>query len=186
MGILICGLNGAGKSTVGKLLAERLGWMFIDNEDLYFPKTDPMYLFSAERTREEVVRILEEKIRENHHFVFAAVRGDYGGELMASLDCAVLLHVPRETRSRRVRERSFAKFGKRILRGGDLFEKESAWFARVDSRPEDYVTAWLETVDCPVIRADGTQSPERIVEEILKALGEQCIPVCPSDPEKSC
>ena len=41
MGILICGLNGAGKSTLGKALAERLGYEFIDNEDLWFTKTDP-------------------------------------------------------------------------------------------------------------------------------------------------
>ena len=33
MGILICGLNGTGKSTLGRMLAERLGYCFIDNED---------------------------------------------------------------------------------------------------------------------------------------------------------
>ena len=38
MGILICGLNGCGKSTLGRQLAERLGCRFIDNEDLYFSK----------------------------------------------------------------------------------------------------------------------------------------------------
>ena len=37
MGILICGLNGTGKSTLGKMLADRLGYEFIDNEDLCFP-----------------------------------------------------------------------------------------------------------------------------------------------------
>ena len=35
-GIIICGLNGAGKSTFGKALAEKLGCYFIDSEDLYF------------------------------------------------------------------------------------------------------------------------------------------------------
>jgi len=43
-GILVCGLNGAGKSTLGKALAEKLHFYFIDNEDLYFPKTDPNYI----------------------------------------------------------------------------------------------------------------------------------------------
>ena len=47
MGILICGLNGSGKSTLGKQLADRLGYEFIDNEDLYFPKTDENYAFSG-------------------------------------------------------------------------------------------------------------------------------------------
>ena len=58
MGVLICGLNGAGKSTLGKRLAERLGWQFIDNEDLYFPKTDTKYAYSAPRGKGEVIRLL--------------------------------------------------------------------------------------------------------------------------------
>ena len=49
-GIIICGLNGSGKSTLGKALAERLHFYFIDNEDLYFPKTDPIYIYAAPRT----------------------------------------------------------------------------------------------------------------------------------------
>ncbi len=53
-GIIVCGLNGAGKSTLGKALAKRLHFHFIDNEDLYFPKTDPIYIYAAPRTREEV------------------------------------------------------------------------------------------------------------------------------------
>ena len=32
MGILICGLNGTGKSTLGRMLAGRMGYEFIDNE----------------------------------------------------------------------------------------------------------------------------------------------------------
>ena len=43
-----------------------------------------------------------------------------------------------------------------MLPGGDLFDQESRWFALTDGRPEDYVTGWLQTVDCPVIRIDGT------------------------------
>lgn len=31
MGILICGLNGTGKSALGRILADRLGYEFIDN-----------------------------------------------------------------------------------------------------------------------------------------------------------
>ena len=46
-GIMMCGLNGSGKSTLGKALAERLGYYFIDNERLFFPKTDGRYLFAS-------------------------------------------------------------------------------------------------------------------------------------------
>lgn len=86
MGIVICSLNGSGKSTLGKALAEKLNFRFIDNEDLYFPKTDPRYLYAA--------------------FPF--------------FQYIVLVEVPRDIRLQRVRNRSFQKFGSRMLPGGDL------------------------------------------------------------------
>ena len=52
MGILICGLNGVGKSTLGKALADRLEYQFIDNEDLFFPKTDSSQQRDQRRTKE--------------------------------------------------------------------------------------------------------------------------------------
>ena len=70
MGILICGLNGVGKSTLGTALASRLGYEFIDNEDLFFPKVDLEYEYSNPRTKEEVSQLLEKKINNNSLFVF--------------------------------------------------------------------------------------------------------------------
>lgn len=170
MGILVCGLNGAGKSTLGKMLADRMGYAFIDHEDLCFPKTDPSYLFSSPRSEEEVIRLLEEQISENDRFVFAAVRGRFGGKLTAALDHIVLIEVPKPVRAQRVRDRSFQKFGDRILPGGDLYEQESKWFSLTDGRLETYVTDWLETVDCPVIRIDGTLPVRENVDYLVSAL----------------
>ena len=170
MGILICGLNGAGKSTIGKMLAERMGYEFIDNEDLWFPKADSSYTFSGPRNEEEVIRLLEQMIRENNRFIFAAVKGNYGDKLTASLDHIVLVEVPKQIRGRRVRERSYQKFGDRILPGGDLHDKEEKWFSLTDSRPDAYVTDWLETVDCPVIRIDGTRPVEENVDYLVSVL----------------
>ena len=167
MGILICGLNGAGKSTLGRMLADRIGYEFIDNEDLYFPKADADYDFSCPRSKEEVIRLLEEKIDGNRRFVFAAVKGDYGDRLIASLDQIVLIDVPKQIRKQRVRDRSFSRFGKRILPGGDLYHKEAAWFSLTDSRPEDYTTSWLETVNCPVTRVDGTLPVQQNIDYLV-------------------
>ena len=173
MGILICGLNGTGKSTVGRTLADRMGYEFIDNEDLFFPKTDPSYLFSSPRSEEEVIRLLEEKINANNRFILAAVRGNYGDRLIASLDHIVLIEVPKQIRSRRVRDRSYQKFGDRILPGGELYDQESKWFSLTESRPETYVTDWLETVDCPVIRIDGTLPVEKNLDYLVSLLSEE-------------
>ena len=173
MGILICGLNGAGKSTLGSMLAERMGYEFIDNEDLFFPKTDSSYMFSGPRSEEEVIRLLEEKITANNRFIFAAVKGHYGDRLIASLDHIVLMDVPKQIRSRRIRDRSYRKFGDRSLPGGDLYDQESKWFSLTESRPETYVTDWLETVDCPVIRIDGTRPVEENVDYLESVLSKE-------------
>ena len=172
MGVLICGLNGTGKSTLGRMLADRLGYTFIDNEDLYFPKTDFSYTFSSPRSKEEVIRLLEDRISANHRFVFASVRGDYGDRLIAALDHIILLEVPKLVRARRVRERSYRKFGDRILPGGDLFERENEWFSLTDKRSDAYVTSWLETTGLPVIRADGTLPAKVNADRLVSLLSE--------------
>ena len=173
MGILICGLNGTGKSTLGRLLANRMEYEFIDNEDLFFPKADPSYTFSNPRSKEEVIQLLEEKISRNNRFVFAAVKGNYGDRLIASLDHIVLIEVPKQIRSKRVRDRSYQKFGDRILPGGDLYDTESKWFSLTDSRPDTYVSDWLETVNCPVIRIDGTLPVEKNLDYIVSELSDE-------------
>ena len=172
MGILICGLNGTGKSTLGRMLADRMGYEFIDNEDLFFPKSDPSYIFSNPRSKEEVIRLLEERISVNNRFIFAAVKGNYGDKLIAALDHIILIEVPKQIRSKRVRDRSYQKFGDRILPGGDLHYRESKWFSLTDSRSEAYVTDWLETVDCPVLRIDGTLPVKENVDYIVSILSD--------------
>ena len=86
-GIVICGLNGAGKSTLGKALAEKLDFYFIDNEDLFFPKTDPNYIYASPRTHEEAEKMLFHAIKVHENFVFAAVKGDYGLILQRTFGC---------------------------------------------------------------------------------------------------
>ena len=168
MGVIICGMNGSGKSTLGRALAESLGWRFIDNEDLYFPKDDPNHPYTAERTQDEVERLLLEEVRQDDQFVFAAVRGNYGEAVLPYYKAAVLVEVPREVRLQRVWERSHRKFGERMLPGGDLYESEKRFYDLVAARPEDYATRWLDAVNIPVLRVDGT----RPVGENVRAMTE--------------
>ena len=168
MGILICGLNGSGKSTLGKALAEKLDFYFIDNEDLYFPKTDPNYVFSSPCTREEVEKLLFAEITAHENFVFASVKGDYGEQIYPFFQYAGLVDVEKGIRMQRVRNRSFQKFGNRMLPGGDLYEQEEKFFALVNSRPENTVEEWIQALKCPIIRIDGTKPIEENVAFIIE------------------
>ena len=168
MGIIICGMNGSGKSTLSRALAEHLGWRYIDNEDLYFPKADPAHPYAVERTQDEVECLLLEEVRRDDRFVFAAVRGNYGEAVLPHYKAAVLVEVPREIRLARVKARSFAKFGAWMQLGGDLYESEKRFYDLIAARPEDYATRWLDAVDIPVLRVDGTKSVGENIDMILR------------------
>lgn len=168
-GIIVCGLNGAGKSTLGRALADRLNYRFIDNEDLYFPKTDPDYMYAAERTREEVEELLLSEIRAHGNFVFTSVKGNYE-KALPFFDLAVLVSVPREIRLQRVKERSFLKFGERALLGGDLYEHERGFFELISSRAENTVEEWVKTFNGQVIRIDGTKPINENIDFIAEEI----------------
>ena len=170
MGIVICGLNGTGKSTLGKALAEKLHFHFIDIENLYFPKTNPNYIYASPRTREDVAERLLCEIRTYKNFILASVKGDYGEELYSFFQCAIMLDVPRDIRLQRVKDRSFQKFGNRMLSGGDLFEQEEKFFRLVESRNEDTVEEWVKSLKCPVIRIDGTKPIDENTNFIMELM----------------
>ena len=81
-----------------------------------------------------------------------------------------MIDVPKDIRLQRVKNRSYQKFGNRMLPGGDLHEQEEEFFHFVESRKEEDVEEWLQSLSCPIIRVDGTRSVEEnvilIVEQI--------------------
>lgn len=48
----------------------------------------------------------------------------------------VFIDVPRDIRLQRVKDRSYQKFGNRMLPSGDLYEQEKRFFDLVESRTE--------------------------------------------------
>ena len=170
IGIQICGLNGCGKSTLGRALAEKIGFHFIDNENLYFARSQANEPYTNPRSEEEVERLLMNEVSEHPNFIFAAVRGNYGKEIIPMYNYIVVIEVSKEIRSQRVRNRSFEKFGRRMLIGGDLYEQEEAFFRIAESRQDDYVENWLQLVKCPIIRVDGTKKIEENVQHIIQTI----------------
>ena len=168
--ILLFGGNGAGKSTLGKALAEASGWPFRDVEDYYFPASGSDYKFSQSRSQEEVYQLLTADLAANENLIFAAVRLPLNLNPSALFTCAVWVQTPRETRLRRVEQRSFAKFGRRMLEGGDLYQSEKAFFDLVKARSEEYVSDWGKSLTLPLITVDGTKPVEENVKRILEQL----------------
>lgn len=167
--IVVCGGNGAGKSTLGRALSQALGLPFMDIEDYYFPKTDPHYLYKVQRSTEEVVSLLERDVQQDS-FVLAAVKADYSPLISERFTCAVFVEVPKEIRMQRIEERSRQKFGDRMQPGGDLYQQEKRFFDLVQSRTEEPIRRWLETLHIPVICVDGRRPPEENLQKIINSL----------------
>lgn len=172
IGIVVCGLNGCGKSTLGKALAEQMGIHYIDNEDLFFSRASTDEPYANPRSRAEVEELLISEVKRYKDFVFAAVKGDYGKEIHQFYEYAVLIEVPKEIRMQRVRNRSFQKFGNRMLEGGDLHQAEEQFFEMVESRTDAHVEKWVQSLQCPVIRVDGTLPIVENVHFIIKQIGK--------------
>ncbi len=110
-----------------------------------------------------------DEIEKHQNYVFASVKGDYGEAIYPFFQYAVLIDVPKNIRIERVKNRSFQKFGNRMLLGGDLYEQEERFFDLVKSRAEDTVEKWIQSLSCPIIRINGTKP----IEENINFLMEQ-------------
>ncbi|MDR0948105.1 MAG: hypothetical protein LBM69_01150 [Lachnospiraceae bacterium] len=163
--IRLFGLNGSGKSTVGAALAERLGYKHMDIEDYVFEPSDVTY--ANPRSHEECIRLMLADVEKYPKFVFSAVGGNFGEEITSRFALAVWLDVPHNVRMERIRQRTFNKFGDRILEGGDLYEQEQKFFDFVANRSLSSVEQFANTLTCPVMKVDGTKAVHEIVDEIL-------------------
>ena len=172
MKIIVCGLNGAGKSTFGRALADYLGFVFRDIEDYYFTEQNGDYKYQNVNSAQVVCRLLLADLQKYNDLVLASVTGNYGEAVQAQFTHAVYLRIPEKVRAERVRDRSFQKFGARMLEGGDLYEKEKAFFDMVMARGDDHVLSWLGRMELPILELDGTRPIGENLEKAAAFLGK--------------
>ena len=125
-------------------------------------------------------RSLMDEVREHENFVFAAVKGNYGEEILPLYKYIVLIDVPKDIRMQRVRERSFQKFGSRMMPGGDLYEQEEVFMNMVSARTKQYVEEWVDSIEAFVIRVDGTKPVKENVKNIAEQITERQTKIIPA------
>ncbi|MDR0920270.1 MAG: hypothetical protein LBM93_13670 [Oscillospiraceae bacterium] len=164
-GILICGLNGAGKTTLAQELAKISGYKHMDIEDYAFLPSEISY--SKPSSCEEITFLLLAEMVKYPQFIFSAVDGNFGAEIVSKFDLVILMETPLKIRLERIKQRSFEKFGNRVLDGGDLYEQEKKFLNFVANRELLRIENWTKTLNCPVLRIDGTEDFHETAKEIF-------------------
>ncbi|MBR3933404.1 MAG: AAA family ATPase [Clostridia bacterium] len=153
--ILICGANGSGKTTLGRLLAKEINFSFLNDEEYYFLDSD--IPFSASRTDKDAKDYVLSYIDQHKDVVIVSSRGDLRQDINSLYDYVIYLSASKEIRLSRIEQRDKQRFGKRVLRGGDMYEQQMAFYEFVASRTPERIEKWLNTLDCKVFWLDGTK-----------------------------
>ena len=170
--IHILGASGSGTTTLGRALAERLQCPHFETDDYCWVPTDPPYTKQRERTERQ--QLLMDDVTVHDSWVVSGSLCGWGDVAIPLFELVVFLWIPYEVRMARLRRRELARFGERILPGGDMYEISQVfltWAAAYDEGGFDMRSRrrhdqWLSTLPCPILCFEG----EYTIEEQLAVL----------------
>jgi gluconokinase len=157
--VIVMGTTGSGKTTIGSLLAKRMGWEFVDADDFHPPPNVEKMKHGIPLTdadREPWLKALHDRIvewiAEKRSAVLAcsALKQSYRDELGVSSDVRFVYL-----------KGSYQLFSERVLARRGHFAKQ------------DLLASQFATLEEPTdaITVDATPPPEQIVSELRRQLG---------------
>ena len=175
--IHIFGASGSGTSTLGREIANRLGYRFMDTDDYFWMPTDPKY--TLKRPVEERIAQMRRDIEEADNVVISGSLVDWGDELIPLFTLAIRLKTETAIRIERLKRRERAAFGSRLDIGGDMYQNHQAfleWAAAYDTgdtnmRSSAKHDVWQKLLDCELLILNGGNDLEdnfRTVQETLE------------------
>ena len=165
-GILIFGLNGSGKTTLGRELARIMGFKHMDIEDYVFLPSEIPYTHSRPHGDTESLMIAD--IEKYRSFIISAVATNFSDKITSMLTLAIHLNTPVDIRMKRIEQREFEKFGDRVLEGGDMYDSSKKFRAFAASRSVSVIEEWGQTLECPVVCADGCRDYRDVAVEVAR------------------
>ena len=175
--IHILGVSGSGTTTLGRALAGRLRWPHFDADDYFWVPTDPPYTRQRERTERQ--QLLMNDLTAQDAWVLSGSLCEWGDVAIPLFELVVFLWIPHHVRMERLRQREHARFGERILPGGDMYETSQeflAWAASYDEggldiRSRRLHDQWLGTLPCPILCFEGEYSIEEHLAVLMVEIG---------------
>ena len=148
--VVLMGVSGSGKTTIGELLAQRLGWRFIEGDE-YHPKANIDKMAAGipleDADRWPWLDALNRRLRSEHNAVVtcSALKHSYRKRLLAGVADGrfVYLHAPRAVIAERVAKRKHKYMPASLLDSqcATLEPPRDAIAVDVSGKPEDSVEA---------------------------------------------
>ena len=173
-GIIILGSAGAGKTTLGKLVAKKLRIVFLDIDE-YIWKNDTDMPYTVMYSKDEKIRKLSGAVEAAGEFVMAGSMNSFHEHFDPLFRLAVYLTADEKIRVERVHRRELEEFGNRILPDGDMFEAHQSFLKDVagydwgtGSCNSERHEEWLSQLTCPILRLDGCGKLENNAKTIIE------------------
>jgi gluconokinase len=162
MTIVLMGVTGSGKTTIGELLSERLGWRFYDADDFHSPENKAKMHAGVPLTDDDRLPWLaslrkllvdKEKAGENLILACSALRRKFRRDLSAGVPDVKFVHLK----------------GSQDLIAERLAERKNHYMN------PDLLGSQFDALEEPeeALTVDISGTPEKIAEEILDQLGPQ-------------
>lgn len=176
--IHILGAPGSGVTTLGKALAQRLGFSHFDTDDYYWFTQDALP-YRRKRNPDHRTALLQKDLEKSEAWVLSGALCGWGDVFIPQFEYVIYLWLPSEIRLARIREREIQRYGaERLATGGDLsvvFEKFLNWAATYDDVGENKRNRasellWLQKLTCPTLKI-GEETPLNVlIEYVLEKL----------------
>ncbi len=173
--ISILGASGVGATTAARSVAEALSLPLFDSDDFYHGPSDPP--FNAPRPGRARHDLLVHALAPHPSWVLGGGVAGWEPRPELHLTLVVFLWLPRALRVARLRDRERARFGDRVLPGGDMHEQHEdfvEWAASYDDGGIEGKTlarheAYLREQRCPVLELRGERPLEQITAAVVRA-----------------
>jgi len=170
--IFITGASCSGVTTLGAELASRFSVPQIDIDDFYWMPTDPPY--RVKRPPEDRVRMIADRQQETEGWVLTGSFMGWGEALIPDVNLIIFIYTSASVRLRRLEQREAARYGSRILPGGDNHEAYLAfreWALQYDNphfsgRNSAQHERWLSKQHAPVLRLEGDGSVRALADTV--------------------
>ncbi len=183
MKLHIFGASGSGVTTLGQVLAKKLGLKYFDSDDYFWIRTEPP--FTHRRNPNERNQLVTEDISQAENWILGGSIIHWGDNLFPSFDLIIFLYLPNEIRIERLKKRELERYGNIIYtdeKRAKQFSDFIAWATDYDNdtglanRTLKAHQTWLTQSQSSILEIIGNPPLDKKMELVLdKLIDEQII-----------